>query len=441
MQNQIIASMAAFLAVCLSVPANARVVADGMENGISHQEPAPAGQDRQETAKPAIAPAENNAEAEKEYAAGRAAMRRRDWKGAIQAFKRTVELNPDYRDARQRLAEARTILNNEEIEAVAARYYDDGVAAMNRNDFDGALDAFEKVNRINRRYRDLEEIYARLEGKLPKSNAPDSTARPAPVLVRNAPPTDTVKTSVIAKVDSAAATADSSTHLETAAVARTQLDSLYQQALAAFERDDWKSAVIAFERIKFAQPNYRDLDDLAAVARVNLLRQTKGAQSPAGIDSRKILLPVIITVAVAIMGGLGFGLFVVSSAGRARFYRWRGNDVAAALLYEKLIAQRPNRIKLYPALAEIYLRLKRQDATARRIFQRVLALNLPTPHRAELHAIIAQQEQQASRKIPAPRKPRKKKEGAAAFGNTNGVAAHLVGANGALANGEFKLGE
>jgi len=76
MQNQITATMVALLAACLLVHAprvDARAFAKGVENGIYHQEPA--GQERQETA---TAPAENNAEAEKEYAAGRAAMRQRN---------------------------------------------------------------------------------------------------------------------------------------------------------------------------------------------------------------------------------------------------------------------------------------------------------------------------------------------------------------------------
>jgi tetratricopeptide (TPR) repeat protein len=468
MQNQISVSMAALLAACLLVHAplvDARAIVKGEENGIRHQEPASAGQERQE---PTPAPAGNNAEAENEYVAGRAAMRVRDWKRAIEAFKRAVELSPDYRDARKRLAEARTILNNEEIEAVAARYYDEGVAAMNRNDTDGALDAFEKVSRINRRYRDLEELYARLEGRLPRPQAPDSAATRNPVVIFNALPADTGKKFIAAQADFPAANADSSTHSETAVVASVNLDSLYRQALAAFERDDWKSAVIAFERITFVQPNYRNLDDLVAVARANLLRQAKTAQLPAGSVDAKILTPVLGLIIAAIIGLALLGLFVVSPTGRARLYRWQGDNIAAALLYERMIAQKPNRVKLYSALAEIYLRLKRDDSTAMRIFEKVLALNLPTRHRAELRAIVVQQDRNESpgasetvdadkkdgtqqtsgrsrtpghtdemRKKPSPpRKPRKKKELVVALDHVNGVAVDLIGTNGELKTGE-----
>jgi len=470
MQNQITAAMCALLAACLLAHAprvNARAIAKGVENGIYQQEPAPASQDRQAAA---TTPAENDAAAEKEYAAGRAAMRVRDWKAAIKAFKRAVESNPDYRDASKRLAEARTILHNEEIEAVAARYYDEGVAAMNRNDVDAALDAFEKVSRINRRYRDLEELYARLEGR---PQARDSAATPNPFVIFNAPPAETSKKFVAAKVDSPAANADSSTHAETAVAGSANLDSLYQQALAAFARDDWKSAVIAFERIKFVQPDYRNLDDLVTVARANLLRQSQlqSAQLPAGAGNGKILTPVIAMMIAAIIGLALLGLFIVSPTGRGRLYRLQGDYIAAAQLYERMLAQKPNRAKLYSALAEIYLRLKRDDSAALRVFEKVLALNLPTRHRAELHAIVTQQDRHESRepqrasetigavnkngallasgrartpgrteeahkKLAAPRKPRKKKELVAALDHVNGVAADLSGANGVLKTGE-----
>lgn len=427
MQNSSMVSTAALLSSFLLLQAprlNAGSIDACMEKVVFPQEPALAGR---QTANPAVIPAESNPEVDKEYAAGRTAMRRRDWKAAIQAFKRTVELNPDYRDARNRLAEARTILNNEEIEAVAARYYDEGVAAMNRNDTDGALDAFEKVSRINRRYRDLEELYARLEGKRPQPNA---AAPPIAAATFSTAPKDSAEILVAEPAEPAAVNADSLIHPETAVAGSAKLDSLVEYALAAFERDDWKSAVIAFERIKFVQPNYHDLDDLAVMARTNLLRQTQNAASPARNDDWLISLLMIILAVITAIGWLGFGLLAVSPAGRARLYRWRGNDVAAALLYEQMIAQKPERVELYPLLAETYLRLKRQDAMAMQIFQKVLELNLPTRYRAEFHAMITQQERHKDRELSTPRKPRKKKELATMLEHVNGAAGKWNNTNG-----------
>lgn len=396
------------------------------------QESAPAGQ---EITAPANLTAANSIDAEKEYAAGRAAMRRRDWKAAIQAFKRTVELDPEYRDARQRLAEARTILNNEEIEAVAARHYEAGVAAMARNDYEGALDAFEKVSRINRRYRDLEELYARLDGKLPQ---PGAVAPPVTTANFNAPPEDTAKTFAVAPVDSAPAKTDSLRPLEMAVANNAKLDSLVHQALTAFERDDWKSTVITLERLKFVQPNYRDLDDLAAVARTNFLRQAQGAEALAGNDNPKFSPLVIALAVLTVSGWLGLGLLAFSSAGRARFYRWRGNDVTAALLYEQMLAQKPERVELYPLLAEIYLRQQRRDATALQTFQKVLELNLQTPHRAELQAIMAEQERHKNQMPPAPRKPRKRRELATVLESADVLTESWNNVNGKFKHEDFE---
>lgn len=431
MQNRVTALMAALFALGLAMPAGVRAHAAGGPNAIFPQEPA--GQE-------AGLLAGNNAEAEKEYIAGRAAMRQRNWPAAIQAFKRTMELSPNYRDARKRLAEARTILNNEEIEAVAARYYDEGVAAMNRNDYDGALDAFEKVSRINRRYRDLEELYARLEGRLPRLTVSDSAAR-RPVASFNALRPDTAQKFVAVKADSTVAGADSLAYAASTVTGGANLDSLYQQALAALEREDWKSAVITFERIKFVQPDYRHLNDLAAVARTNLLRQAKAVPLPAKTAGNKVSTAMIIGIVVAGIGLALLGsLFIISRTGRALFYRWRGDDISAALLYERIIAQKPDRIRAYPPLAEIYLRLNRRDATAMRIFQRVLTLNLPTRHRAEIHTIVAEQDRHENQEPPAPRKPRRRKKLAAILNHVNTAAENFIGKNGELTSGKLANG-
>ncbi len=432
MQNRVTALMAALFALGLAMPADVRAhTADG-PSAIFQQ--GPAGQE-------AVQLLGNNAEAEKEYVAGRAAMRQRNWPVAIQAFKRTLELSPDYRDARKRLAEARTILNNEEIEAVAARYYDEGVAAMNRNDYDGALDAFEKVSRINRRYRDLEELYARLEGRLPRVTASDSATLRRPATSFKALRPDTTQKVIAMKADSTAAGADSLTYSAITVASGANLDSLYQQALAALEREDWKSAVITFERIKFVQPDYRNLNDLAAVARTNLLRQAKALPLPAKTAGNKVSTAMIIGIVVAGIGLALLGsLFIISRTGRALFYRWRGDDISAALLYERIIAQKPDRIRAYPPLAEIYLRLNRRDATAMRIFQRVLTLNLPTRHRAEIHAIVAEQDRHENQEPPAPRKPRRRKKLAAILNHVNTAAENFIGKNGELTNGKLANG-
>jgi len=159
-----------------------------------------------------------------------------------------------------------------------------------------------------------------------------------------------------------------------------QLDLLYRQATAAFERQDWMEALIKFERLQLLQANYREVNKLADLSRANLLKKAKADGAGMAITGIGVILVV---VGVSVLG------FVVwFPANRARLHRLFGNYAGAALIYERLVFRKPSRMKLYPPLAQAYLRLNRRDAPAMRIYKRVLELNLPTPLRAELHNLV-----------------------------------------------------
>lgn len=160
----------------------------------------------------------------------------------------------------------------------------------------------------------------------------------------------------------------------------TPLDLLYRQGMVAFEQQDWMQALIKFERVQLAQPDYREVTKLVELSRAQLLKQAKGGGSGIAIGNNAILAVV---VGVSLLG-----LFSWLPANRARLHRLFGNYAGAAMIYEGLVVRKPSRMKLYPPLAEAYLRLNRRDATAMRIYKRVLELNLPTSLRAELHNLV-----------------------------------------------------
>jgi tetratricopeptide (TPR) repeat protein len=92
--------------------------------------------------------------------------------------------------------------------------------------------------------------------------------------------------------------------------------------------------------------------------------------------------------ALIVLPLLGFVFF--SSTSRIAYYRWRKNYLAAARTFEKLLERHPQKINLYAPLAELYLRLRRHDERALKIYKTVLQLNLATRKRDEINAIVAQ---------------------------------------------------
>ncbi len=84
------------------------------------------------------------------------------------------------------------------------------------------------------------------------------------------------------------------------------------------------------------------------------------------------------------------GLLVFSPEKRANYYLWRKNYPAAAKLLERMLERHPKKAGLYAPLAELYLRLGRDDERALKVYQTVLRLNLPTRRREEINAALAQ---------------------------------------------------
>jgi len=67
-----------------------------------------------------------------------------------------------------------------------------------------------------------------------------------------------------------------------------------------------------------------------------------------------------------------------------------GDLLAAAQIYEKILLRHPERVRLYPILANLYLLLRRQDEAAMKIYKAILNLNIATQKHEEINALVAQ---------------------------------------------------
>ncbi len=301
-----------------------------------------------ENLKQQLAAQQTQAKLEEDYAAGTAALREKNWTAAILAFEKVLQTDENFRETRERLAEAERALKNESAENIVARYYVDGVDALNRNDLGSALAAFERVRRLNSRYRNTSELLAQIEQRLQQQT--QTVAAPAPANGE-------------------------------------VIENLYQEALAARSQENWMQAVVALEKLQLLQPNYRDAITLLAESRAQLLLAGKKPveREPAGYSLLSIggALAVIVLLPL-----LGYAVF--SPTARARFHLLRGNLLAAAQIYEKILLRHPERVRLYPLLANLYLLMRRQDEPAMKIYKAILNLNIATQKREEINALVAQ---------------------------------------------------
>ncbi len=310
---------------------------------------------RLETARQQLALKQQNEELENHYAAGLAALKARNWTRAIVAFENVLNRDRNYRDARKRLAESKSGLERESTETSVARYYAEGVAAMNKGDRDRALAAFEKVRKIDSNYREVTTLMAEVENASPNKMISPSPAMPA---------------------DAASA------------VSPTGIDSLYRLGVVAADEKNWVQAVINLEKVRMLQPDYRDVINRLAEARANLALVSQAVYEGQTGAGSNISTYVGGAAALLVLPLLGFAMF--SPAARARFQLFRGNYPAAARIYEKALTRQPKKVKLYPALASVYLTLGRNDENAIKVYKTILQLNLNTRHRDEMSTIVAQ---------------------------------------------------
>jgi len=288
---------------------------------------------------------------EREYENGMTALGQNDLVRALMAFEKIVEIDPNFRDSSKRLKEAQSAFERESQESILARYYTDGLTAMNKGELAGALSAFEKVHRIDPGYRNVKNLIEEAEHNLREkseafSSAPANSAMAAPT------------------------------------------DSLYQIALMAFAREDWKLAAATLEKLQFLQPNDPKLVFRLEEARANLMRQAsaRSNQDSAGISHAILTFGAIAVVVLFPIAGL----MIFSPTTRARYYMLRRNYGAAAEVYEKMLERNPARVKLYRVLAQIYLTSGRKDDQAMKVFKMITRLNLATEHRNEINSIVAQ---------------------------------------------------
>lgn len=291
----------------------------------------------------------SRAELEEQYAVAKSALRSRDWVQALVALEMVLASNPDYRDANSMLAVARRGVEQDSAEARVARNYVAGMKAKREGDFARARQALRAVNQEQKNFRDAAAQLAELEREL--QTQPQR------------PQNDFV--------------------LEVSA------DSLHAAARAAAAQEDWRKAAELYSQLEALEPENLALRKQAEQARVNLLiAQTGLARVEAGGRERDelqiaLFIGVIFTLVPVLLLAFSFQL-------RLRYFLKRGELRRAAQLYESVLQRAPQRLKLYPPLADLYLRLQRTDPAAIKVFKAVQQLNLPTPHRAAIDAILAE---------------------------------------------------
>jgi tetratricopeptide (TPR) repeat protein len=181
--------------------------------------------------------------------------------------------------------------------------------------------------------------------------------------------------------------ADSSQN-ETEKIADGGSQALYFRAQRHCKEREYEKAIMAYDSL------LQQCGALSVAAQVMATRNAAKMDWPLSTtleprpENNVVVYLGSALAALVILPILGFA--VLSPTSRTAFHMWRKNYLAAAGVFEKLLERHPQKIQHYAPLAELYLRLGRNDKHALRVYKTVLQLNLPTRRRDEINALVAQ---------------------------------------------------
>lgn len=284
---------------------------------------------------------------------------------AIALLEKIVASNADFRNANLELQRLTRLLQQRQTSDSLERLYNDGLQAMQQRNWRQALQAFEKVQTIAGNYKDVSQLIDRANQALTSQKPATASRTPEPQ-----------------------ANSDSKNGVNIGLVDETTTDSLYQAGLFALQNGDWLQAISALEKVSALDPEFKDVQNKLADAQFNFNKNELAASQkkadPASFSSWMSISAFFIILFSLISGGLIFSPTI-----RARLYLMQGKYNQAALLYERILNKNPEKLKLYPQLANIYLLENRKDEKAIKVFELILKLNLFTQKKKEINSIVA----------------------------------------------------
>ncbi|MDZ7332803.1 MAG: tetratricopeptide repeat protein [candidate division KSB1 bacterium] len=336
------------------------------------------------------------------YIQALADMNQGKWSEAIKNLEKIKSLRPNNAEIAKLLAEAQEkqneqILNEQKIE----NFYTMGVENFTKGNYTLALANFEKVAELNPNYKDIDSRIQATRKEVNRINELMSRMPTRDEVVVSEPVESYAMESNFSPGSNAGAMRSSSESgmKSDADIDQELAQTYYQQALDLMRQQDWQRAMILLEKIKLIKPGYRNTEFLLSQARQNI-ESTMGLSQDATSGrtaGNKLILALIIGFV-----SLPLAILYLLPTTRARYYILLKRYDKARAIYERLLSKKPNNIKLYITLANIYINENRIDEVAIRVFERAIQYN---DHlKLQLEPIVSRYYLQKSKVSDSPKK-------------------------------------
>lgn len=312
------------------------------------------------------------------YTQALAYMNAGNWTEAIKYLEKINDLQPNYADVNKLHAQAQEqqyqqLLGEQKLD----NFYMKGIENFEAGNYTVALANFERVAELDPNYRDIESRIQTARKEISRVND----------LMNKMPNREDVTLTETEDNFQYESSTYSSTNLSSqqlfteksrqlnAAIDSQLVQNYYQEALDLLEQQEWQRAIILLEKVRLIKANYKNTEFLIGQAKQKIETTNWSAADEVTAGSKSRIPSKLIFALLAGMITLPVALLFISPATRARYYILLKKYDKAREIYERMLSKKPNNIKLYITLANIYVNENRVDEVAIHVFERAIQYN------------------------------------------------------------------
>jgi tetratricopeptide (TPR) repeat protein len=274
---------------------------------------------------------------QKYYSQGLAYLKDNNWVNAIISFEKVLSLNPGHSNAKENLSRAQAGLDLAGLESAKQRYYEQGMQAIQNQDWIFAESLFNKLLSLDDQYRDVKTQMHFVQDKLALLNQDSELVR------------------------------------------------LYQDGENHIRNGRWQDAVTILTQVSAQNASFRDVQIKLQFVQEQLARVRQAERISQKIFFKTFWFWLVLSLA---FGTMGFLLY--NPAIRGRLLLMLGLHGKSGKLYERLIDNGGMSDRLCLDLLHLYLSESQKDTLAIKVFERALRLQLLQDEkvREEVSAIV-----------------------------------------------------
>lgn len=298
-----------------------------------------------------------------------------NWTEAIKYLQRIKSIQPNYADINTLLSRAQEqqyqpLLDEQKIE----NFYVNGVENFQDKNFTVSLAHFEKVAELDPNYKDIQSRLQATKREMIQANElTDRTSQSEDATLSEFDDTVQMEYSS-SEINSQQFIAEKSRQLD-AAIDSQLVQNYYEGALDLMQKQEWQRAIILLEKVKLIKPNYKNTDFLMSQAKHSIEVANSASFNESQDQSGSGSSPIIIFALLASIVALPVAILSASPVYRAKYFILLKKYDRAREIYERMLTKKPNNVKLYITLANIYINENRVDEVAIRVFERAIQYN------------------------------------------------------------------